>query len=115
MPGRHGQNARAARQAEAQDRAGRLGTLGDEPHVMNERPPMSDSPADREDWLDALLARNAADHADCYIADDGFTAAVVRALPPSLAVPAWRRRFVAGIWLMAAALLAIALPETALD
>lgn len=83
---------------------------------MNERPLMSDSPpADAGDWLDALLAREAADHADRYIADEGFTASVMRALPPADALPAWRRTFVTALWLTAATLFAIALPGTALD
>lgn len=81
---------------------------------MNERPSTADSP-EAGDWLDALLARDAAEHADRYIEDDGFTANVMRALPAVIEVPAWRRPFVTGIWLMAATLLAIALPETALD
>jgi hypothetical protein len=69
-------------------------------------PSSSDTPAD---WLDQLLAREAAD----YIADNGFTAHVLRMLPVADALPAWRQPVVVALWLIAAALLAITLPGTA--
>jgi len=72
----------------------------------------SDIPAD---WLDQLLAREAADHAGDYIADRGFTARVMQALPAADALPAWRRPAIVALWLIAAALLAITLPGTAHD
>jgi hypothetical protein len=73
-------------------------------------PSSSDTPAD---WLDQLLAREAADHAADYIADNGFTAHVLRMLPVADALPAWRQPVVVALWLIAAALLAITLPGTA--
>jgi hypothetical protein len=72
------------------------------------------SPADAQgDWLDQLLAREASDHDAHYIADDGFTARVMRVLPAADALPAWRQPAVIALWLVAAALLAITLPGTA--
>lgn len=65
------------------------------------------------DWLDQLLAREAADHADDYLADDGFTARVMQMLPAADALPAWRQPAVVALWLVAVALLAITLPGTA--
>ena len=72
-------------------------------------PPMS---LDAPDWLDPLLAREAADHAGDYISDDGFTTRVMRMLPMPDALPAWRQPAVAALWLIAAALLAITLAGT---
>jgi hypothetical protein len=84
---------------------------------MNERPNISSSvaPDVPDDWLDQLLARDAAEHASHYIGDEGFTARVIAALPAADALPAWRRPIVAALWLVAAALLATMLPEAALD
>lgn len=73
----------------------------------------SSSPETPADWLDRLLAQDAADHARDYISDDGFTAGVLRMLPASDALPAWRRPAVAALWLIAAALVATMLPGTA--
>ena len=45
------------------------------------------------DWLERLLREDAAEHAAAYVHDEGFTAKVVTALPPSVAaVPRWRNR-----------------------
>jgi hypothetical protein len=67
------------------------------------------------DWLDGLLARDAADAAAEYIPDQGFTARVIDALPSAGALPAWRRPAVTALWLAAAALLAVTLPGAALE
>ena len=84
---------------------------------MNERPDIpAGSPRNAaDDWLDRVLADDAADHAGVYLPDEGFTARVMRALPAADALPAWRRPVVAALWVAAAALLAPALPATALD
>jgi hypothetical protein len=84
---------------------------------MNERPkvPSSTAPDAPDDWLDRLLARDAAEHAHRYIGDEGFTARVIAALPAANALPAWRRPVVVALWLTAAALLATMLPAAALD
>ena len=68
-----------------------------------------------DDWVDALLARDAAEHAGDYLADEGFSAGVMRMLPAADAMPSWRRPAVIALWLVAGALLAFNLPGTALD
>ena len=78
------------------------------PHPASHTPP--DAPAD---WLDALLAEEAADHRSDYLADEGFTARVMQRLPAADALPAWRKPFVAALWFVAAAFLATMLPGTA--
>ena len=83
---------------------------------MIERPiPAASSSHAPADWVDALLARDAAEHAGDYIADEGFSAGVMRMLPAADAMPAWRRPAVIALWLVAAALLAFNLPGTALE
>ena len=84
---------------------------------MNDRPDMPGaSPQDAaDDWLGRLLAADAVEHTGAYLPDDGFTARVMSALPVVDALPAWRRPAVAALWVAAAALLAPALPATALD
>jgi hypothetical protein len=73
----------------------------------NSTPPAS------TDWLDALLAGNAADDRAGYIGDEGFTARVMQRLPAPDALPAWRRPIVATLWLVAGLLIATMLPGTA--
>jgi len=73
-------------------------------------PSGSDTPGD---WLDQWLARDVTEHGGDYIADNGFTARVMQALPAPDALPAWRQPVVVALWLIAAALLAITLPGTA--
>ncbi|HJU22818.1 MAG TPA: hypothetical protein VJ891_09945 [Casimicrobiaceae bacterium] len=63
-----------------------------------------------DDWLDRILASDAADHRADYIRDEGFSARVIRMLPAPDALPAWRRPFVVGLWLVAATLVAMMLP-----
>lgn len=71
------------------------------------------STVDGDDWVDALLARDAAEHAADYVADGGFTARVMHMLPAPMSLPAWRKPFVTALWLVAAALVASMLPGTA--
>jgi hypothetical protein len=73
------------------------------------------TPPASADWLDALLVSDAGDHRAGYVSDDGFTARVMQRLPALDALPAWRRPVVAGLWIVAAALIAMMLPGTALD
>jgi hypothetical protein len=64
------------------------------------------------DWLDDVLR---ADRED-YIADDGFTARVMTALPsPLVALPSWRKPAVIVLWLVAAVGLAFAAPGAMLE
>jgi hypothetical protein len=85
--------------------------------VMIERPNFSASApqAAANDWLDQLLARDVAEHAGDYLPDEGFSARVMRTLPPADAPPAWRRPVVGALWIVAAAVFATMLPGTALD
>jgi hypothetical protein len=69
---------------------------------------------DPADWIDGLLLRDSSQAAD-YIADSGFTARVMEQLPAARALPAWRRPAIIALWLVAAALAAIALPGVAVD
>jgi hypothetical protein len=67
------------------------------------------------DWLDALLHDDAREHAAVYLADDGFTARVLQALPTAVALPAWRKPAIAALWGAAAVGLALVLPAAAVD
>ena len=58
------------------------------------------------DWMDQLLAAEAAGDASDYIVDQGFTARVMQALPLAGALPAWRRPAVVALWAVAGLLLA---------
>jgi hypothetical protein len=80
--------------------------------VISNLDPQSRDPA--PDWVDRILLRDAESHGD-YIADDGFTARMMQQLPPARALPAWRRPAVVALWVIAGALLAVALPEIAID
>lgn len=44
-----------------------------------------------ENWIERLLVEQAREHRDGYIADDGFTARVMRTLPATVAAPGWRK------------------------
>ena len=70
-------------------------------------------PADA--WLDALLAEDATQHRDAYVADAGFTARVVATLPANAALPRWRKPALTALWATAGLGLAAALPGTFLD
>ena len=71
---------------------------------------MNQDLADGDDgWLERALKSDA--QASAYIADDGFSAAVMARLPTPAALPAWRRPVVALLWLVAAGALAALLPD----
>jgi len=80
---------------------------------MNERVSSAHPPAD--DWLDAALRAEAFDHRGDYLADDGFTARVMSALPAPATLPAWRKRAVIGMWTVASVGIAVALPGAYTD
>ena len=80
---------------------------------MNERVSSAHPPAD--DWLDAALRAEAFDHRGDYLADDGFTARVISALPAPATLPAWRKRAVIGMWTVASVGIAVALPGAYTD
>ena len=68
-----------------------------------------------DDWVDALLRTDAKAHDAEYLADEGFTARVMQAIPTPEALPAWRKPMLAVLWSVAAAGIAIALPGTLRD
>lgn len=68
-----------------------------------------------DDWLDAAIAADAADHRAAHIDDGGFTSRVIAALPPVLALPAWRRRAIVALWSVAAVGVAFLLPGAFVD
>jgi hypothetical protein len=74
----------------------------------------SDSTMDR-DWLDGILDADAREARSAYIADDGFTARVMNALPSGLTLPAWRRPAVVALWGIAIAGVSLALPGVVVD
>jgi hypothetical protein len=67
------------------------------------------------DWLDQCLTDDARADGETYIADDGFTAKVMAALPAPVVAPPWRKPFVIGLWGVAAAGAAVAMPSLFLD
>jgi hypothetical protein len=71
--------------------------------------------SDNGDWLDRLLADDARAHRDAYVADEGFTARVMQALPAPLTLPAWRKPVVLALWGVAAAGIALAMPAAVLE
>ena len=68
-----------------------------------------------DDWLDGLLAADAREERSAYIADEGFTARVMRALPAPLALPKWRKPAVFALWGVALAGVSLALPSAVVD
>jgi len=62
-----------------------------------------------DDWLEQVLRADAREHLSVYLPDDGFTALVVSRLPQP-ALPAWRRPFVALLWVVAGIAIAAVLP-----
>jgi hypothetical protein len=66
-------------------------------------------------WLEQALKADAREHAATYIADDGFTAAVMARLPAPATLPAWRRPVLAMLWLIAGGAVAGALPDLFYD
>ena len=81
---------------------------------MSERTvePSRDTPLD---WLDRLLADDAAAHARDYIDDAGFTAKVMAELPAPASLPAWRKPAVTALWAAVGLGLAFTLPGAAVD
>lgn len=68
-----------------------------------------------DDWLERMLVADAAAHRDAYVADDGFAARVMAALPAPIAPPAWRRPVVFALWSVAAAGIAVAMPGAVIE
>ena len=71
---------------------------------------MSKNELDDGDWLDQALRAEGRDHRAAYIADDGFTAAVIGRLPRPVIVPAWRGAAVDLLWLVAAVAAVLIVP-----
>jgi len=82
---------------------------------MNDDRTSTTNSADGDDWLDRLLADDGDAHRAAYVADEGFTARVMQALPAPFALPAWRRPAVLALWGVAAAGIAMAVPGAVLD
>jgi hypothetical protein len=66
-------------------------------------------------WLEQALVADAREYAAGYVADDGFTAAVVARLPVPVTLPAWRRPVVVLLWLITGGAVATALPDLFYD
>ena len=81
---------------------------------MNTQPDADPASAEA-DWLDRLLVEDGRVERDAYIADNGFTASTMAALPAPVTAPAWRKPFVVGLWGIAAAGAAVAMPSLFLD
>jgi hypothetical protein len=77
-------------------------------------PDPTQAPAPDDAWLDQAL-RADAHEAAAYIADDGFTARVMAALPAAVRIPAWRKPAVALLWGAGIVGGALALPEAFAD
>jgi hypothetical protein len=73
------------------------------------------TPERETDWLDRVLADDAAAHARSYIDDAGFTEKVMAQLPPPAALPAWRKPAVTALWAAVGLGLAFTLPGAAVD
>jgi len=84
-------------------------TPGTEPIASNS------APTSPRDWLDDILNSEARDERSSYIADAGFTARVMHALPVPLTLPAWRKPAIVALWGVALAGISLALPSAALD
>lgn len=68
-----------------------------------------------DDWLEAALAAQAADHRAEHVDDGGFTLRVIDALPQPVALPAWRRHAIVALWAVAGVGAAFALPGAVFD
>jgi hypothetical protein len=63
-----------------------------------------------DEWLEQLLRADAHEHAATYLADDGFSAAVVARLPRAVALPSWRKPAVIALWAIVGVAILAALP-----
>ena len=79
----------------------------------NDPPMHATEPGD--DWLERLLVADGAAQREAYIADEGFAARVMSALPAQVAPPAWRKPALVALWSVAAAGIAVAMPGAVLD
>ena len=77
--------------------------------------PVSGAENAGDDWLERMLVADAGAHRDAYVADDGFTARVMAAVPAPAALPAWRKPAVAVLWGVGIVGLAVAMPGAMLD
>ena len=68
-----------------------------------------------DDWVEAMLRADAREHEGDYVPDAGFTARVMDAIPAPVALPAWRKPLLAGVWAAAGLGLATILPDTLRD
>ena len=68
-----------------------------------------------DDWLDAALAADAAEHRAAHIDDAGFTQRVMVAMPPAVQMPAWRGKAVVALWAAAGVAAAFVLPGAFVD
>ena len=68
-----------------------------------------------DDWIEALLREDAREHAQRVVADDGFTARVVTAIPAPVTLPPWRTPLLVGMWAAAGLGLATMLPDALRD
>jgi len=68
-----------------------------------------------DDWLEALLDADGAEHRASYLDDDGFTARTMSSLPAPVTLPAWRRPALAVLWAAAGVGIALALPGAVTD
>jgi len=76
---------------------------------------MGTNQADADLWIEQALKSAASEHAAVYIADDGFTSAVMTRLPAPALLPAWRRPALALLWAIAVAAIIVALPDLFYD
>jgi hypothetical protein len=72
-------------------------------------------PTESDDWLEHALRDDGREHRDDYLADDGFTARVMTALPAPAALPAWRKPALAVLWGGAGIGIALTLPGVVVD
>lgn len=71
--------------------------------------------ADNDAWIEGLLRADAREHDADYVADDGFTARVMEALPAPATLPAWRKPALAVLWATAGVGVVAALPGAVSD
>ena len=73
-------------------------------------------PSTEPDWLDRVLIDDARDDASShYIADEGFTAKVMRELPAPNTEPSWRKPAAVLLWAAVGVGIATTVPGAALE